>query len=137
MSRSRRPPTAEGLLGTLEYPIMQSLWARFPQRVGDVLEQLNETRVQDDKLAYTTVMTVLARLNEKGIVDREKSGRSYRYRPCFTEDELVRELGRDEVARLVDEFGQVALAEFAVALNDADPALLARLIQVAEDDDGA
>lgn len=129
--------SAQTLLGTLEYPIMQALWRRSPVPVGDVLQQLNTDRANEDRLAYTTVMTVLSRLHEKGIVDREMQGRSYRYRPRFTEDELVLELSRDEVARLVDQYGQIALAQFAAALQDADPELLARVASLADGDASA
>lgn len=137
LSPRRRRPSAQSMLGTLEYPIMRALWSQFPLRVGDVLERLNADRPDDERLAYTTVMTVLSRLHDKGIVDREKQGRSYRYRPRFTEDELVRELSRGEVQRLVDQYGQVALAQFATALQDADPDLLARLVRLADGDGDA
>lgn len=134
MGRQTRKPSARSMLGTLEYPIMEALWQRFPMNVGDVLERLNDPRGEDDELAYTTVMTVLSRLHDKGIVDREKKGRSYQYRPRFTESELVRQLSRDDVERLVEQYGAVALAQFATVLRDADPALLARVVRLAEED---
>lgn len=109
---------------------MQDLWRRFPASVGDVLDQINHAR--EDELAYTTVMTVLSRLHDKGIVDREKHGRGYQYRPRFTEDELVERLGRDEVNRILDRFGGVALAHFATALEEADPEQLRRLTDLAQ-----
>lgn len=132
MARRRRKPTAKNLLGSLEYRVMQDLWRRFPASVGDVLERINAAR-DDDPLAYTTVMTVLSRLHDKGIVDREKHGRGYQYRPRYTEDELVERLGRAEVERLVERFGGVALAHFATALEQADPDQLARLAALAQE----
>lgn len=137
MARLPRRPSAERMLGTLEYPIMQILWQHFPLRVADVLERLNATRPRHGALAYTTVMTVLSRLHDKDIVDREKRGRSYEYRPRCTEDELVRRLGRDEIDRLVEQYGHVALAQFAATLQDVDPRLLARVVRMASDDPGS
>lgn len=134
MARPPRTTSARALLGTLEYPIMVVLWRQFPMTVGDVLERLNDARPDEEGLAYTTVMTVLSRLYDKGIVDREKQGRSYQYRPRFTEAELVRELSRDDVQRLVEQYGAVALAQFATVLRDADPELLARVVALAEED---
>ncbi len=134
VARLQRQLSASALLGSLEYPIMRSLWERFPLTVGDVLDRLNDDRSPDDELAYTTVMTVLSRLHDKGILDREKQGRSYEYRPRCTEDELVRQHSRDEVQDLVDRYGPVALAQFATALQDAQPELLARLVRLAEED---
>lgn len=132
MARRRRTPTAESLLGPLEYLVMRDLWRRFPASVGDVLERINAARGEgEDDLAYTTVMTVLSRLHDKGIVDREKQGRGYQYRPRYTEDELVDWLSRLEVDRLLDQFGGVALAHFASALEEADPEQLERLTALA------
>ena len=133
MVRRRRTPTAKNLLGSLEYRVMQDLWRRFPATVTDVLERINADRGSGDRLAYTTVMTVLSRLHDKGILDREKHGRGYQYRPRYTEAELVEQLGRDEVDRLLERFGGVALAHFATALEQADPEQLARLTALAEE----
>lgn len=127
---ARRRPSAEDLVGSLEYEVLRQLWHRFPSSVGDVLERINVARGPDDQLAYTTVMTVMARLHDKGILDREKQGRGYQYRPRFTEDELVSRLGKAEVERILDRFGGVALTHFAAALQDADPERLTRLVEL-------
>lgn len=131
MSEQRGGPTAENLLGPLEYEVMRELWREFPASVADVLERINDGRGGDDELAYTTVMTVLSRLHEKGYLGREKVGRGYQYRPRFTEEKLVERLGRREVDELLDRFGDVALAHFADALEEAAPAQIERLIELA------
>ena len=111
--------------------MLSELWRRFPASVGDVLESINAEREESDQLAYTTVMTVMARLHDKDILSREKQGRSYQYRPRYTEEQLVEELGREEVAQLLHRFGGVALAHFATALGEADPDQLRRLTELA------
>ncbi len=113
---------------------MASLWRRSAASVPEVLEDVHAE--YDPDLAYTTVMTVLARLHDKGFVTRQHVGRGYRYEPAYSEGELVRVLGRREVDELVERYGQVALAQFAATLRAVDPALLARLQEAAEDDDG-
>lgn len=135
MGRTRRTPSARTLVGSLEYEVLELLWARFPMSVGDVLDGVNRVRATGDQLAYTTIMTVLSRLHEKGILDRERQGRGYQYRPRYTEDELVRRFSRVEVQRLVDRFGPVALAQFASVLEGVDPDRLAQLLELAEEDD--
>ena len=135
MGRMRRTPTARTLVGSLEYEVLELLWARFPMSVGDVLDGVNRVRATGDQLAYTTIMTVLSRLHEKGILDRERQGRGYQYRPRYTEDELVRQFSRVEVQRLVDRFGPVALAQFVSVLEGVDPDRLAQLLELAEEDD--
>lgn len=49
-------------------------------------------------LAYTTVMTILARLHEKGVIERAKAGRAFAYRPIVAEADVVAE----HVRRLLD-----------------------------------
>ncbi|MDP8957433.1 MAG: BlaI/MecI/CopY family transcriptional regulator, partial [Actinomycetota bacterium] len=69
----------EKVLGPLEAEVMRVLWkARRPLAVRDVLATLNEER--SVPLAYTTVMTVMARLADKGILRRQRGGRSFLYK---------------------------------------------------------
>ena len=56
-----------------EADIMHVLWERGPSVVGDVQKEL------PDKLAYTTVLTVLRTLEAKGYVGHEEEGRQHRY----------------------------------------------------------
>lgn len=56
-----------------ELDIMAVLWERGPSTVADVRDQLT------DELAYTTVLTILRTLEEKGYVGHEAEGRAYRY----------------------------------------------------------
>jgi predicted transcriptional regulator len=96
------------------------LWEHSPANVSLVLERVNEARPADQQIAYTTAMTVLARLHDKRILARRKRGRGYSYEPRFDEAALIERLSQQEVERLVDRFGPVALAHFAVAIEDAD-----------------
>src|SRR5215471_19355634 len=56
-----------------EADVMQVLWDHGPSVVSDVQNQLS------DKLAYTTVLTVLRTLETKGYVRHEEEGRQHRY----------------------------------------------------------
>jgi len=56
-----------------ELDLMGVLWERGPCTVAEVREAL------DDELAYTTVLTVLRVLKEKGFVGHTEEGRAYRY----------------------------------------------------------
>lgn len=49
-------------------------------------------------LAYTTVMTILVRLHDKGVIEREKIGRAYAYRPMVQETTVIAE----QVRRLLE-----------------------------------
>lgn len=58
-----------------ELDVMDILWERGSGTVGEVRDRLH------DDLAYTTVLTVLRTLEEKGYVGHESEGRAYRYYP--------------------------------------------------------
>lgn len=79
-------------LGALETAVMQHLWtAARPLLVREVLDEVNSGG-RDKALAYTTVMTVLDNLHRKGLVDREKDGRAFRYAPTMSREEHTAEL---------------------------------------------
>ena len=76
-------------LGQLEAIVMQRLWEwDRPVAVREVLEDLQTDRT----IAYTTVMTVMDNLFQKGILARKLSGRAYVYRPVRTREQHTAEL---------------------------------------------
>ena len=105
-------------LGPLERRVMKRLWAAGPQAVGDVLDALNDS--SDRRLAYTTVMTILVRLHEKGLVTREKDGRNYRYTAAVDEGSVEAQLGRRELNRLIERYGATSVAAFAAELGEGE-----------------
>jgi BlaI family penicillinase repressor len=60
-----------------ELEVMQILWAGGPATVAEV------RAVIEDEIAYTTVLTVLRRLEEKGFVSHQEEGRAHRYLPLI------------------------------------------------------
>lgn len=117
----------ENLLGQLELAIMEILWkAGDPLTVRDVLNRLTATR----DLAYTTVMTVMTRLVGKGLLTRTRRGKAYLYAPALTRQGFVRSRAREMVRTLLDNFGEVAIAQFIAELDQADPDRLAALEQL-------
>lgn len=67
---------------------METLWTHGPRlSVRDVLDHLEASGHKE--LAYTTVMTVLDRLAKKGVADRERDGRAWRYTAATTRAELA------------------------------------------------
>lgn len=123
-----QPERPAATLGPLEQRIMARLWQTGPQAVGEVMEALNGS--VDRRLAYTTVMTVLVRLHEKGLVTRQKDGRHFQYTAAVNESSLEAELGRRELVRLLERYGAASVAGFATELGEGDLAeRLARLAQ--------
>ncbi|MFZ5639517.1 MAG: BlaI/MecI/CopY family transcriptional regulator [Bacillota bacterium] len=71
-------------LGPLEADIMQVIWKIQKATVQDVYDELS----QDRTIAYNTVMTVMTRLAQKGVLKRQKDGRAYVYFPKTTKNEV-------------------------------------------------
>ncbi len=118
---------AAAVLGPLEQRVMARLWQSGSQAVGEVMDALNGSA--DRQLAYTTVMTILVRLHEKGLVTRQKEGRGYRYTAAVDEASLEAQVGRRELNRLIERYGAASVAGFAAALGEGD--LADRLAQLA------
>ncbi|MEU8794493.1 BlaI/MecI/CopY family transcriptional regulator [Streptomyces sp. NPDC048643] len=109
-------------LGELEDSVMTRVWKwNRPVTVREVLEDLQQER----SIAYTTVMTVLDNLHQKGWVRREAEGRAYRYEAVSTRAAYSAALMNDAwsqsdnpAAALVAFFGMMS-EEQRVALRDA------------------
>jgi BlaI family transcriptional regulator, penicillinase repressor len=113
--------TPPPVLHELEAEIMNHVWSGpGEQTVRDVMEALNRTA--KPPRAYTTYMTVMRRLNDKGLLDRTRSGRRDTYVATLTLEEYEHQRAHAEVRQLVDQFGDVALVQFARSLSGLDPA---------------
>ena len=122
------PPPA---LHELEAEIMDEVWRQGETTVKLVMEALN--RKAKPPRAYTTYMTVMRRLDEKGLLERTRSGRRDDYRPRFTREEYQQRRAESEVQGLLDEYGDVALAHFAKSLGTLDPARRRALLRLARE----
>jgi len=77
-------------------------------------------------LAYTTVMTILVRLWDKGMLDREPRGRAYAYRPVTGRDEWAAERMRALLEQAADP--SAALTHFVRAIDSREVAQLRRAL---------
>ncbi|WP_308800520.1 BlaI/MecI/CopY family transcriptional regulator, partial [Streptomyces sp. NEAU-H3] len=109
-------------LGELEDAVMTRVWKwNRPVTVREVLEDLKLER----SIAYTTVMTVMDNLHQKGWVRRESEGRAYRYEAVSTRDAYAASLmnedwGRsDNRAAALVAFFRMMSADQQEALRDA------------------
>ena len=110
---------------------MEEMWRRGEARVHDVLEALNRGRKQR---AYTTVMTVMARLYSKGMLGRRRVGKSDTYSVRISRDDYMNRRAQANVGALVEEFGDLALAHFARQVETLDAKRLRELRRLAGDD---
>lgn len=103
--------------GELEAVIMDILWELNTVCVRDVLKELEKKR----EIAYTTVMTVMTRLYNKGILKRklDKSG-AYIYRPTQDKQLFLANTSKKAIKNFIKEFGEVAVAGFIDIIEDGD-----------------
>ena len=102
---------------------MEVVWTRQAATVREVRSHLHRAPAP----GYTTVATIMTRLVEKGLLRRTRSGKTDRYHPVVEREEFGRRAAAAAISTLVAAFGDVALAQFAVALEGADGERLARL----------
>ncbi len=111
--------------GALEGEVMASLWSvDRPLTPGEVQSLLSR------ELAYTTVMTTLARLHAKGQVDRVKAGRAFAYSPVKRADEHTAEAMTEVLSRGGDK--AAVLSHFVESLGPQEEELLRRLLDRGE-----
>jgi len=110
-------------LGSLEKRIMAVLWEDQGATVREVFSIIRKSH----RVAYTTVMTVMNRLVEKGLLTRSEEGRAYSYRASQSADETARAMSRTMIKQLIRDFGPSAVVQFVNALDDIDEALVRKM----------
>ena len=91
----RNPGRSSEIPPPLELECLKALWGLGEARVKDVRESLAERR----HLAYTTVMTLLDRLERRGVVKRRKQGRAFVY-VALLQREKARELAVEQLLEI-------------------------------------
>jgi predicted transcriptional regulator len=107
-------------LHELESEVMEQLWRSGEASVRSVMDALNQ-RVSQER-AYTTYMTVMARLHKKGLLVRRREGKTDYYAPAYERDQYMALRAQSEVEGLVEQYGDVALSHFAQQMASLDPA---------------
>lgn len=102
-------------LHELEAAIMDVVWSRRLDSfaVGEVLAVLERER----PIAYTTVMTTVARLYEKGLLARARDGKRYLYSPRYTREAFLRATAREVLDEAVG--GPQAMAMLVEKVSEA------------------
>jgi predicted transcriptional regulator len=113
-------------LSDRELDVMAVLWTRGSGTVAEVRRELT------DRLAYTTVLTVLRTLEEKGFAGHEEEGKAHRYVPLVARERA----GRSALRRMVDKLFQGSpelLLTQLVSDRKLSPRTIRRLRRVLDD----
>jgi len=114
------------MLGHLEQKIMNVLWgSQIPLKPAQVKFALK------CDLAYTTVMTVLKRLADKGYLNRDKMGKVFLYSPKVAKNEYVSNDLNNLFENIINSYGHLAISQFvdSVSLKRSDLELLNNYLQ--------
>ncbi|HEX6287555.1 MAG TPA: BlaI/MecI/CopY family transcriptional regulator [Herpetosiphonaceae bacterium] len=125
----RFKPAAGGLvkvLGPLETKIMQIVWREKSITVKQVHRKLQDSPEKPD-IAYTTVMTTMTRLADKGILDRRRDGLAYVYTPAVTKDDFETMMVRRVLDGLMDDYEDETIDYLLDYLARNDPKRLQKM----------
>lgn len=134
-SRTRSPKEQtipKKLLGSLELEVMEFMWHVGDATVRQVTEAINQRR----SLVYTTVMTVMGHLVDKGLLARTKEGKRYRYRVVQSRSEFLHETSMGMIRTLVDDFGELAIAGFLGEIDKVEAERLEQLRNLVQEASG-
>jgi BlaI family transcriptional regulator, penicillinase repressor len=111
-------------LGDLQLEIMKLLWKRGPSKVADIHKELGS-----DRFAYTTVATMLRKMEHRDLVRHHEQGRTFYYQAHLTADEVNHNTAADLVNRVFE--GSLADAvSHLLNIREVSPEELDRLEQL-------
>ncbi|MFB0833334.1 BlaI/MecI/CopY family transcriptional regulator [Arthrobacter halodurans] len=116
-------------LGELERAVMDLLWdSTQAQTANDLRDLLAQSTgdVDGKELAVTTVLTVLARLEKKQLVTRERDTRPHRYRAVTSREEHTVELMNEALGNVMDR--EAVLTRFIGGISGEEAAALRRIL---------
>ena len=111
--------------GPLEAKIMNILWGGSKMSIKDVQQKLE----QEKNVNFNTVMTVMNRLVDKGILKKRLEGRTSLYRPILSKDDFLETQSKELTHELIEEFGALVVSHMLDELEEVDQALLEKLEQ--------
>jgi len=114
------------VLGDLEAEVMKLVWKNERATVREIYDRLR----LEKKLAYTTVMTIMTRLAEKGLLNKEPLGNAFVYTPTISETEFADRVVTEVLDGLLDEFAEPAISHIVDKLGSEDMSSLENLERI-------
>lgn len=98
-------------LGDLEMAVMRHVWACGAD--GCLGTDVQQALERERPIALTTVLTTLDRLRDKGILERDRDGKAYRYQALLSEDQVQQRIVDGVLGALIAQFPRAVAAYFA------------------------
>lgn len=111
------------VLGSLELEVMDFMWQTGQATVQQVTEAISRQRPK----AYTTIMTVMVHLVDKGVLKRIMEGKRYLYTVALDRQEFLKVTAKRRLQTLVSDFGDIAVAQFVEQIENMDSKRLQEL----------
>lgn len=111
---------------------MAEIWRLGEVNVRTVMDELNARAAKQRK--YTTIMTIMSRLHDKGVLSRRREGKAHVYAPVLSLVQYSEARAQAQVTALVDEYGDVALVQFVKEMASLDPKRREQLRRLARRD---
>ena len=100
-------------LSNLEKEVMDIIWQKKECSVRDVVNELQKKR----EIAYTTVATIIQRLENKELVIRREEGKTNFYKSKLTKESYTKRIAQSFIKTFVQSFGNTAVASFADSID--------------------
>jgi predicted transcriptional regulator len=116
----------EGLkrfFGPLEARIMEIMWNHEQLTIKEVQQLLSHS----EEVNFNTVMTVMNRLVEKGLLEKKQSVRSYKYQAQQSKEDFLHQQTKGLTNQLLQEFPELIVSHMVEALDQVDSELLKKL----------
>lgn len=118
-------------LSNLEEMIMDIVWNKKLCSVHDV----RETLIKQKNIAYTTVATILQRLEKKGFVKKRARGIANLYEPKISKEVYSKKLANSFLSTFMKSFGNIAIVSFADSIDKLSPQKREYLLKLLKEHD--
>lgn len=115
-------------ISELEQEVMSIVWELEKCSVREVLEKINKEK----RLAYTTVATVLQRLQDKGLVVRDDQENAFTYHPKVSKERYGTKMLQTFMNHFFDTFGDVATTSFVESIEKLPKKKREQILQLLE-----
>jgi len=117
------------VLGDLESEIMEIIWS---QKGTVLVKSVTEILSRRRQIAYTTVMTIMSRLVNKGVLVRHLNGPSYLYKPKVSKEQFTARAVHGIFSSAVSTLGEEVLAHFVKEIQKISPKKRQELLKALE-----
>lgn len=101
-------------LSNLEQQVMNIIWEHEKVSVRDVLVEINKKK----NIAYSTVATILLRLEKKGLVRKNTNTMTFVYSPSISKEKYSKGIAASFIKKFVQSFGNTAISSFAESMDE-------------------